>query len=378
MGMVFRFSKTGLLDCGAPPLLVTAVVSLAMLIVRPARRTAVLLVVALLVVVATTGRLLAASGRQATGIQLVLSPHPDDELLAWPAIEDDPSTYTVVVALTRGESTKNCADAARSTQLEAGEVMPSPIPAAGDNAACGRARVEAWSAFLRRASAHTAEIRLGSSVRTIRTDDRWGGDADFEVGANSAQVVFSLPDGGLDETEIVVAIEALLASRGDTLPDLPLRRIVSASYWNDSDEHGVRTADSGDCPTTEDCPGTPTAFEYEHRDHRSLALATVTLAPLAEAGAWINVPPDSESNLRRALRSDTGTIRTMSMSSGDYEAMMGLGPDGDQGPQRLGLQQQLYGWLAFPGDWWPTGEVVNANVLFARQQTYLVIPGGGS
>ena len=129
-------------------------------------------------------------------------------------------------------------------------------------------------------------------------------------------------------------------------------------------------------------PRRPTApvcrapFEYEHPDHRAVSLALPTLAPLTEAGAWVNAPPDGVSDLRRALRSDTGRIRTMTLSPEDYEALMGLGPRGDQGPQRLGLQQQLYGWLAFPGPWWSIGDVVDTDVLFARQQTYLVLPGG--
>lgn len=345
--------------------------------VQPAYRVAALLVLTLLVATATAGALLTAAGREPTGLQLVLSPHPDDELLAWPAIEDDPSTYTVVVALTRGEMTKNCADAERSTQQQAGEVLPDPVPAAGDTVACGRARVQAWSTFLLRASEHTNEIRLGASVRTTLTDERWGGNADFEVGHNAAHVVLSLPDGALDETDVVAAVQALLSSRRDTLPDLPLRRIVAAGYWNDSKQHGGRTTESGDCPRQKDCPGTPTAFEYEHPDHRSLSLAMPSLAPLAEAGAWISVPADGVSNLRRALRTDTGRVQTMTLSSAAYEAMMALGPEGDQGPQRLGLYQQLYGWLSFPGPWWPNGKVVNTDVLFAREQTYFVISGDG-
>ena len=70
--------------------------------VRPVLRTVALLLVTVLVVTATTGAVLSVPGREPTGLQLLLAPHPDDELLAWPALEDDPSTYTVVVALTRG------------------------------------------------------------------------------------------------------------------------------------------------------------------------------------------------------------------------------------------------------------------------------------
>ncbi len=344
--------------------------------VRPAQRTAVLLGVTIMVVIATTGALLSADGREPTGLQLVLSPHPDDEMLALPAIEDDPSTYTVVVALTRGEATNRCADPERFTEQQAGEVSPDPLPAAGDVAGCGSSRIAAWSTFLAQTSERFIELRLGRADRTVDVDERWGGDADFAVGDNAAHVALSLPDGGLDESGIVDAVQALLESRGEILPDLPLRRIVSAGYWNDSDERGLRTTESGDCATVEDCPGTPTAFEYEHPDHRSLTLAMATLAPLAEAGAWVNVAPGDVDDLRRALGSDTGQVQTMELSPDDYDALMGLGADGVEGPQRLGLQQQLYGWLAFPGEWWATGEVNDTDVLFARQQTYLVIPGG--
>ena len=61
-----------------------------MLEVRPTHRMAALMALTLLIVTATTGALLTAAGREPTGLQLILSPHPDDELLAWPAIEDDP------------------------------------------------------------------------------------------------------------------------------------------------------------------------------------------------------------------------------------------------------------------------------------------------
>lgn len=174
---------------------------------------------------------------------------------------------------------------------------------------------------------------------------------------------------------VVDAVEALLESRGEILPDLPLRRIVSAGYWNDSDNRGTRTTESGGCATVEDCPGTPTASEYEHPDHRSLTLAMATLGPLAEAGPWVNVAPDDVDDLRRALGTDAGRLETMALSPDDYEALMGLGAEGVEGPERLGAHQQLYGWLAFPGEWWATGEVTDTDVLFARQQTYLVIPG---
>jgi hypothetical protein len=350
-----------------------------MRIVRVGQRTAFLLVVSTLVVTITTASLISEPGRVDTGMQLILSPHPDDELLAWPALEDDPSTYTVVVTLTRGEGTNRCNNPNRHTQQQAGEILPDPLPIADDTTSCGDARLASWERFLRQASGFTTEVRLGAATRFVVNDERWGGDADFVVGANAAHVALSMPDGGLNQTGVVSAVEALLEQRNELLPPVPLRRIVAASYWNDSDQRGDNTAPSGGCSTPADCPGTPTAFEYEHPDHRSLTLAMPSLAPLAEAGAWVNVAPGDIAPLRDVLGTgDTGRIETMTLSPDDYEALMGLGVVGEEGPERIGLQQQYYGWLAFPGDWWPAGEVANTEVLFARQQTYLVLPGGGS
>ncbi len=68
-------------------------------------------------------------------MQLVVSPHPDDELLVWSALEDDTTTYTVFVVLTRGERTQLCAGYQERTQVAAGEVEPSPAPTAETGAA---------------------------------------------------------------------------------------------------------------------------------------------------------------------------------------------------------------------------------------------------
>lgn len=329
-----------------------------------------------LVAAATTGGLLISPGREPTGLQLIVSPHPDDELLAWPAIEDDPSTYTVVLTLTRGEATSFCARVEERTQTEAGELLPDPVPAAGDTAACGEARVQAWTSFLTRAGEHTAEIDRGATERFTGSDDRLGGEADFWVGSNAAHIVLSLPDGALSEDTVVAAVEAVLESRGETLPDLPLRRILSASYWNDSPGHGHRRRASGDCTAHAPCPGEPTAFEYEHPDHRSVSVAMAALAPQTEIGAWVSVPPGDSWGLQQTLGSGVGEVRTLTLPRTAYEELMGLGADGLRGPQRLGLQQQVYGWLAFPGQWWAPGEVVDTDVLYARAQSYLVLPGG--
>lgn len=95
--------------------------------VRPPQRATVLIGVTMMVVIATTGALLSSDGRTPTGLQLLLSLHPDNEMVALPAIEDDSNAYTVVVALARGEATSRCADPERFTQQQAGEVLPEPL-----------------------------------------------------------------------------------------------------------------------------------------------------------------------------------------------------------------------------------------------------------
>lgn len=343
--------------------------------VRPALWTAALLLTTLLVAGAATGGLLSSPGREPTGLQLIISPHPDDELLVWPAIEDDPTTYTAVLTLTRGEATNFCGRVQERTQTDAGEVLPDPVPTSSGTAPCARARVAAWRSFLRRAGEHTDEIRLGRTGHAVRSDDRLGGEGDFWVGDNAAHVVLSLPDGDLTKDGVVTAVDAVLASRGEILPDLPLRRILAASYWNDSPGRGQRTQASGDCTVDVPCPGDPAAYEYEHPDHRAVSLAMTTLAEQTELGAWVSVPPRG-AGAQHPLGSAAGQVQTLALPRTAYERLMGLGPVGEQGPQRLGLQQQVYGWLAFPGQWWAVGEVVDTDVLFARQQSYLVLPGG--
>lgn len=325
------------------------------------------------------GALLSTPGGGAVALDLVVSPHPDDELLAWAALEDDPQTYTVLVTLTRGEATRNCDRARERTQVGAGERLPDPVPTPGNVGTCQEARVDSWRAFLAGAAEVTPEVALGGDrQRHSLTGDRLGGTAEVWAGTNAAYVLLSLPDGGLTEAGVVGAVEAVLAQRGAALPDLPLRRIVAASYWNDSAERGTRTLTAGDCAVSHDCPGDPAAAEYENLDHRETSAAMVPLAQRAELGAWVTVPQGESQALVAALGAPVKvTWRELSLSPEDYKAFMGLGEQTAQGPERLGLQQVVYGWLAFPGQWWAAGEDTRAgDVLFARRQTFLLLPGG--
>ncbi|MDQ3384124.1 MAG: hypothetical protein M3519_10125 [Actinomycetota bacterium] len=335
--------------------------------------------VALLLAGVSGAALLTTPGHQPTGMQVLVSPHPDDDLLAWAALEDDPATYTVLLTLTRGEHTRQCDRPAQRTQEDAGERAPEPVPTGRDTDSCAAARINSWQTFLGQAAEQTPEIALGASERHTFTDPRVGGRADVRAGTNSARIALSLPDGQLTEDAVVAGVEAVLEQRGDVLPDLPVRRLLSASYWNDSAERGSRTSESGDCVERSDCPGEQTAFEYENLDHRETTLAMPSLARHAQLGAWVTVPPGENRDLLTALGTPDGsTWRQLSLDPEVYDYFMELGPVTDGEPRRLGLQQRVYGWLAFPGQWWEAGDQPRADndVLFPREQTFLVLPGG--
>jgi hypothetical protein len=103
------------------------------------------------------------------------------------------------------------------------------------------------------------------------------------------------------------------------------------------------------------------------------------LAGHAQLGAWVTVPPGQSQQLLAALGAPDGTTwRQLSLEPGVYDYFMELGPVTDGEPRRLGLQQRVYGWLAFPGPWWEVGDQPRADndVLFPREQTFLVLPGG--
>jgi hypothetical protein len=337
-------------------------------------RTLALLAVALCSAGVASVAMLSSPGQGPTGLQLLVSPHPDDELMAWAALEDDPQTYTVVVTLTRGEGTANCARAQERTQAAAGERLPEPVPVEANTPECGEARVDAWRTFLDEAGRHDAEVRLGRASRHTVEDPRLGGDADFWVGTNSARASLALPDGDVTHQGTVEAVNALLEQRGGMLPDLPLRRILSASYWNDSPDAGARTVENGACRGPRDCPGDPEALEYENHDHRAATSAMSTLGGLAELGAWVVVPPSEPGAV--SARGKPAEVRTLAMTPEHYDVYMALGEPGPEGPQRLGIHQVVYGWLAFPGNWWRIGDVPSTGgPLFPRQQTFLVLHG---
>lgn len=339
-----------------------------MTVTRSALRRSHLMVLALLSVLVAVGAatLLLVPDRAMDRLQLVIAPHPDDEFLAFPALEDAPGTYTVVVALTRGESTTRCVSIDQYLQQEAGERPPDPLPTASRSPECAEARRDSWVAFLNDAGSLTREVRLGpgSETETVKVvDARFGGEAEVWRGRDAGRILLSLGDGELSEPEVVAAVEGVLSLRGTALPDLPLERVVLASYWRPVEGSAVEVASPA-----------PLALTYEHADHQAVTMAAPAIASRAGADTWVNVPPDYTPALALSDGGDLERV-TRAMPAETYQAYLELEPQEGGPALRIGALQVNYGWLAFPGQAWSAGEIPDeeSGVLFARVQDYLIV-----
>lgn len=321
-------------------------------------------VLALAGVVGATALLLVPE-REVDRLQLVLAPHPDDEVLALPLLDEAPGTHTVVVSLTRGEATSRCADIGRYLQEDLGERAPEPIPTGPQD--CAAARANSWAAFLDAAPAITRELRLGPGSTVVQrevTDERLGGRADVTGGRDTTRVMLSLPDEGLTPESTLAAVQGVLDLRGDVLPDLPVQRVVVAAY--------SRPAGNGD-----DVDAGGGSLVYGHPDHAAVTAASTDLAALTGADVWVNVPPDSTPVLGPEDADSAPERVSVALSVEDYEGYLALGPARDpREAERIGLVQVAYGWLSFPGRVWSAGERPSEDdgVLFARVQDFLIVP----
>ncbi len=342
----------------------------------------------------------AAESERPTRLQLVVSPHPDDEMEAWSQVERSPDVFTVWLTMTRGEATTHCDPVVHTAELDvaAGEIPPSPPPEGAGTASCADARMASWTTFLSLAwsGADDADTGAGPDADTdtdTDTDERTAEVPERSTLPESRQVdlppqeaadglpaaapatrgaapspgalVWTEPtmamvaldagDGEVTGDEVAWGVRAVLAQRGALLPDLPLTRVVSAAY-------------AGEAP---DAP-------YQHPDH--LAVTDALLDPaLTRALA----PRDGTFVVTGAH--DPRASITSEVAPAEYRRLMGLGPDvvGDDGspvPRRLGLAQRVYGWLAFPGGWWPRTERAVPDpdgepLIMARVQSFVHLPG---
>lgn len=313
----------------------------------------------------------------ARGVQVVVAPHPDDDLLGIAALEDD--DYTVWVVATEGETTGYCEpDLLRPSATTLGE-WPLPVPAGRGSVECRSARLNSWLGFHRDHSSRAGQDAFGAGRDALPVLDessplpidgvappRRSDAAETEpsppvryvAGADAALVAFDGGDGDLTADEVEYMVRWVLQQRGAVLPELRLDRVVGASYFNDPD----RVVSTGDC-RRELCTGNASFAHYPHPDHLAVSAALAR----TDFGAL-------EGNLVATWPRPTGVTYRYALDEDPYCSLMCESPDDSGVP--VGLMQSWYGWLAFPGDHWPQTElpVQSAGaqpLIMSRRQAFL-------
>ena len=312
-------------------------------------------------------------------VQVVVAPHPDDDLLGIAAL--DGRDYTVWVVGTQGESTGYCEPELLRPSTTPLGAWPVPVPTGRQSPECRAARLGSWLGFHRDLSARQGQDAFGAAADTLpaleevpapelsagtppRSDEAAGspGPILYAVGSDAALVAFDGGDGSLTADEVDYMVTWVLAQRGTLLPDLELSRVIGASYFNDP----AGVVSTPDC-RRELCTGTTSFADYPHPDH----LAVSSALARTDYGAV-------EGNLVATWPRPTAVTYRYALDEDAYCSLMCETPD--EGGVPRGLMQSWYGWLAFPGDHWPQTEVpVQAGNgrahIMSRHQAFLSYHG---
>jgi len=186
-------------------------------------------------------------------IDLIVMPHPDDEMEAWSVIEDNDRAYSVFVYLTLGEETAFCAPDLPGYQEATGEREPRPMPEGKHSEACQNERINSTLHFLNDMAETDPGLPHGFSesamqwsarfpengVQLLRIDGDTQSAADrrarvFDGGEHGLAIFFDMGDGDLTEAEARWAIDTVLTNREALgIPDLSWNRMIGASFFHD-------------------------------------------------------------------------------------------------------------------------------------------------
>jgi hypothetical protein len=293
-------------------------------------------------------------------LDLIVSPHPDDEMEAWSVIEANSDTYKVFVYSTLGEETSFCAPDRPGYQERTGEREPRPMPEGRYSAACENERVNSTLHFLNQMAETDPSLPSGLSesaiqwsepfpeqgVQLVRRDGDIEEPADrrarvFDGGEQGMVVFFDMGDGDLTEAEVRWVMDTVLANRAALgIPNLPWNRLIGASFYHDA--------------TYADC------VDYPHPDHKAVHL-TLWNERFSEFSQQL--APTCQQDPRATLEGVTDHFED-AMQLGE------LAPDGH--PTRLGAHNIHYGWLKSPyyaGDWMGQDELFQRNQYFWVQSS---------
>jgi hypothetical protein len=333
------------------------------------RPRAVLLAAALVILVG--GVLVARSlASSSTSVVVVLSPHPDDEMQAWGALDTWEADHVVLAYLTRGEATSRCGSDLPGWQEGTGELEPTPHPDGPGTDTCTQARIGSTVDFLERMApvtdwlpdtledAGTVGPLPDPDGRTRRCDGepaacREGpGDVRVVTGDGVTVLFFDLGDGDLEPGEVGWAASTVTSSAFDAwLPaDRHVTEVVGAGYFNEAHDRG----------------GAVACAEYPHADHGALT------AVLRDVDLGLG-----ERQWRPTCRTDTATSLVAPVDEPAWTAAFEV-----DGERRVGHHPVVYGWLLTPyfagdGTTCPAAEATCADAqqqLFHRHQTFATGP----
>lgn len=218
---------------------------------RPTAAVRAAVVVLLICVVAAVAGVVVIGAGPADGddpdeVTYAVLPHPDDEFQVWSQIEGRPGSYTVLISLTRGETSGFC----------------DSRTGGGTDASGVRARLWSWTHFVSEMGRHDPDLpgELPDLPRTVRIGAQHDRDDPGEEvfvwhdrRDRGALLAFDLGDGRVTPEAVTRAIEPVSAEAATLgLVDREPDRLVGAYHYAGED---------------------PSCFTYDHPDHAAVVTA---------------------------------------------------------------------------------------------------------
>lgn len=266
---------------------------------------------------------------------IIVSPHPDDEMESWSLIENSPDNYEIFAYMTRGSDTIYCNQdkwQAAVASKNGWALNPSPAPVIKNTPECKAARMESTRSFLAAMGAQDSSLPQGYTSYTDMTISGLS-VRKYDGGPQGMALFFDNPDGGLTQQQVIDSVRAIINNRNalGVPSNLRFTNIIG----------GYRNMNTAGC------------YVYNHTDHATVHAALWNY-DFGTAGAQMGSTCRNDSDVSR--------IKTTTPTNWDYafQASGGTFP---------GKHYKYYGWLSnpsFPID----GSGSSQNGIYNRYQTF--------